>query len=518
MQQAQNERSLLKMRLFVCLQVVFSAFFLSLLVPTQADAVERPNVVWIVVDDMSPNFSCYGETAIQTPHVDRLAAEGVRFTRAYATSPVCSTFRSALITGMYQTATGTHHHRSGRGEHRISLPAGVKPVPELFQEAGYYTCIGSGLLDLDYRSQPFTDRSRGRMGKTDYNFDWKRTMYDANDWSGRHAGQPFFMQVQLHGGKLRGASTKAYAAFEQQVNSVVGEATDFGDVLLPPYYPADRILLQDWALYLDSVRVTDCHVGRVLQRLEKEGLLENTLIVFFTDHGLSHARGKQFLYDEGTHVPLVVRGPNIQAGRVRTDLVEHIDVAAMSLAVAGVTIPDWMQGQDILAKDFHPKHAVFAARDRCGEAVDRIRSVRSENYLYIKNFFPSRPHLMPSNYKDSKLIIQRLRELHAGEGIGQLGEKLLFSPCRPTEELYLYQQDRWQIHNLAENRKYADKLVRHRELLNEWVRRTEDPGTESDDVYVLETEDQLKDMKNETARNKYRANVETYQRWAREGI
>jgi hypothetical protein len=177
-----------------------------------------------------------------------------------------------------------------------------------------------------------------------------------------------------------------------------------------------------------------------------------------------------------------------------------------------------MQGQDILAKDFHPKHAVFAARDRCGEAVDQIRSVRSENYLYIKNFFPSRPHLMPSNYKDSKLIIQRLRELHADEGIGQLGEKLLFSPYRPAEELYSYHQDRWQIHNLAENRKYADELVRHRQMLNEWIRRTEDPGAESDDVYVLETEDQLKDMKNETARKKYRANVEIYKRWAREGI
>ena len=140
-------------------------FFLSLFVLSHAEAAEHPNVVWIVVDDMSPNFSCYGETVIQTPHVDRLAAEGVRFTRAYATSPVCSTFRSALITGMYQTATGTHHHRSGRGEHRISLPAGVKPVPKLFQEAGYYTCIGSGLLDLDYRSQPLTDRSRGKNGE-----------------------------------------------------------------------------------------------------------------------------------------------------------------------------------------------------------------------------------------------------------------------------------------------------------------------------------------------------------------
>ena len=508
----------LEMNLVIRLQLTFVACLVSLFTLSHAGAAERPNVVWIVVDDMSPNFSCYGETVIQTPHVDRLAAEGVRFTRAYATSPVCSTFRSALITGMYQTSTGTHHHRSGRGEHRISLPAGVKPVPELFQEAGYYTCIGSGLLDLDYRSQPLTDRSRERMGKTDYNFDWKRSIYDGNDWSGRRDGQPFFMQVQLHGGKLRGASEEGYVAFRRQAHNLLGSVTDPSVVVLPPYYPEDQILLEDWALYLDSVRVTDFHVGRVLERLETEGLLENTLVVFFTDHGISHARGKQFLYDEGTHIPLVVRGPHVRAGRIRTDLVEHIDIAALSLAAAGIDVPDWMQGQDVLAEDFQHKHAVFAARDRCGEAVDRIRSVRSNDFLYIKNFFPDRPHLMPSNYKDSKLIIQRLRELYAADGIGDIGNELLFSKVRPAEELYLYRQDRWQIHNLADDRKYADALKRHRLLLKEWMRKTNDHGTESDDIYVLETEDQMKGNKNEVSRRKYRANVDVYRRWAEEGI
>ena len=508
----------LEMNLVIRLQLTFVACLVSFFALSHAGAAARPNVVWIVVDDMSPNFSCYGETVIQTPHVDRLATEGVRFTRAYATSPVCSTFRSALITGMYQTSTGTHHHRSGRGEHRISLPAGVKPVPELFQEAGYYTCIGSGLLDLDYRSQPFTDRSRERMGKTDYNFDWKRSIYNGNDWSGRCDGQPFFMQVQLHGGKLRGASEEGYVAFRRQAHNLLGNVTDSSDVVLPPYYPADQILLEDWALYLDSVRVTDFHVGRVLERLEIEGLLENTLIVFFTDHGISHARGKQFLYDEGTHIPIVVRGPRVQPGRVRTDLVEHIDIAALSLAAAGIDLPDWMQGQDVLAEEFKDKHAVFAARDRCGETVDRIRSVRSNDFLYIKNFFPDRPHLMPSNYKDSKLIIQRLRELHAADGIGDIGNELLFSKVRPAEELYLYRQDRWQIHNLADSRKYADALERHRLLLKKWMRRTNDPGTESDDIYVLETEDQMKGNKNEVSRRNYRANVDVYRRWAKEGI
>ena len=161
------------------------------------------------------------------------------------------------------------------------------------------------------------------------------------------------MQVQLHGGKLRGASAQGYAAFRQQALNLLGNVTDPGDVVLPPYYPADQVLLEDWALYLDSVRVTDFHVGRVLERLEKEGLLENTLIVFFTDHGISHARGKQFLYDEGTHIPLVVRGPLVQAGRVRTDLVEHIDVAT-SLGQQVLTFQIGCRGKIFLQKIFSP--------------------------------------------------------------------------------------------------------------------------------------------------------------------
>ena len=160
----------------------------------------RPNIVWIFVDDMSTNFACYGERAIETPHVDRLAREGTRFTRAFVTAPVCSPCRSALITGCYQTTIGAHHHRSGRGIEKIHLPAGVEPIPALLQRAGYYTCIGGPLVRAGAKNQ---------LGKTDYNFEWKEAIYDSNDWSGRKPGQPFFMQVQLHGGKYRGASRPA---------------------------------------------------------------------------------------------------------------------------------------------------------------------------------------------------------------------------------------------------------------------------------------------------------------------
>ena len=485
--------------------------------PTWHLGHHKPNILWFVVDDMSANFSCYGEKAIQTPHVDALANEGVRFTSAYATSPVCSTFRSALITGMYQTSIGAHHHRSGRGAHRIVLPDGVHPLPTLFQQTGYYTCIGSGLPGVDYRGLPAKAKHAGKLGKTDYNFHWDRSMYDSHDWAGRDKNQPFFMQVQLHGGKLRGASEAGYSKLEEQVKQAFGDATPPERVKLPPYYPRDPVLLRDWSTYLDTVRLTDLHVGRVIERLKKEGLLENTLIIFFTDHGISHARGKQFLYDEGTHIPLIIRGPGIAAGKTRTDLVEHIDIAALSLAAAGMNLPKKMQGQDVLADEYKPKQAVYAARDRCGEAADRIRSVRGEEYLYIRNFYPDRPYLMPSTYKDGKLIVQRLRAMHGAGKLDRLAVDLLFSPTRPSEELYLYEQDRWQTRNLAQNPAHAEALSRHRALLDRWVEETSDLGPETPEVYELEIVDQLKSRRDPAWREAFRRNAEQYKRWAREG-
>lgn len=497
------------------ISLVFATIFLGWSITTATTATaDRPNILWFVVDDMSANFSCYGETKIQTPHVDRLAQEGLRFTRAYATSPVCSTFRSAMITGMYQTSIGAHHHRSGRGEHQIVLPDGVQPIPETFQQAGYWTCIGSGLPGYDASGNP---TSTNRMGKTDYNFNWDKAIYNSHDWSGRESGQPFFMQVQLHGGKIRGASEAKYNAIQKRMVAEFGEATGPQSVELPPHYPRDPVLLRDWSTYLDSVRITDAHVGRVIDRLKSEGLLENTLVVFFTDHGISHARGKQFLYDEGTHIPLVIRGPGVGRGETRTDLVEHIDVAALSLAAAGIEIPATMQGQDILDENHQPKQAVFAARDRCGEATDRIRSVRTDRYLYIKNFYPQRPLLMPSEYKDAKLILMRLRQLHSAGKLSALSERLLFSPTRPAEELYLYGEDPWQTTNLAADPQHAKALTWHRQRLRKWIEETGDMGPESPEVYVLETEDQMQSTRNETSRENYRKNTELYKQWAREG-
>jgi arylsulfatase A-like enzyme len=494
-------------------------------------AETRPNILWFIVDDMSANFSCYGERTISTPNVDRLAREGTRFSHAYTTAPVCSPCRSGFITGMYQTTIGAHHHRSGRGTERIKLPTGVEPVPGIFQRAGYYTCIGTGLPDVTRNGKAKAGKKKEKaaksedgeggargLGKTDYNFDWDDKIYDSNDWAPRKAGQPFFMQVQLAGGKLRGGSDANAIALADRAKAQFGSATDPAKVTLPPYYPRDPVELRDWAAYLDAVRFTDKHVGDVLARLEQEGILEQTLIIFATDHGISHARGKQFLYDEGAHVPLVVRGPGITKGQVRSDLVELIDIAPTSLAAAGIPVPAVMQAKNVFAKNYNPRDYVFAARDRCDETVERIRSVRSDRFLYIRNFYPLRPHLQPNAYKDGKSIVQTLRSLHEARKLDPLTEQLLFSPTRPTEELYEWTTDRWQVKNLAADPAHKATLEKMRARLDRWIVETKDKGPESEAMYdsdmAVYVGGRANKGKGETVTER---NIAVMKQWAKEG-
>jgi arylsulfatase A-like enzyme len=483
-----------------------AAMLLAVVAPS-APAADRPNILWIVVDDMSADFGCYGAAAVATPHVDRLAAEGTRFAQAFVTAPVCSPCRSALITGMYQTTIGAHHHRSGRGSEKIRLPAGVRPVPAIFHEAGWYTCSGDGLPGpaLNARGRP-----QG-LGKTDYNFEWNAALYDGEDWAGRKPGQPFFMQVQLPGGKLRDGKG-GVERVRQQAAAEFGAATDPATVTLPPYLPRDPVLLADRAAYLDAVRLTDAHVGRVLARLEAEGILDETLVIFMTDHGISHVRAKQFLYDEGTHVPFIVRGPGIPRGQVREDLIEHIDMPAISLAAAGLPIPPAMQGRDVFAKDYGAREAVFAARDRCDETVDRIRSVRTPDWLYIRNFHPGRPLLQPNAYKDAKPTLIALRALQAAGSLDPATERLLFAPTRPPEELYRWREDRWQLENLATDPARADTLAALRGRLDRWMAESADQGPEPAVMY----ESDMKVYVGE-GRSEVEANIATMKRWAAEG-
>lgn len=445
----------------------------------------RPDILWIVVDDMSANLGCYGETAIATPNLDRLAREGTRFARAYTTSPVCSPSRSALITGMYQTSIGAHQHRSGRGVEKIRLPEGVETVPARLRRAGYRTAITSW-------------PPAKALGKTDYNFEWDREIYGG-------AEDPTFTQIQLPGGKLRDGR-----GLSDAVKKALGTLTAPEVVKLPPYYPDDPGIRADWAAYLDAVRYTDLQVGEILKTVTAE-----TLVFFITDHGISHARGKQFLYDEGMHIPLLVRGPGVPAGAVREDLVQHFDLAAATLAAAGVDIPSSLHAKDILAKDYKPRDAVFAARDRCDETIERIRALRTSTWKYIRNFHPRRPALQPNAYKDAKPTLRRLRELQAAGDLKGPPAQLLFAPERAPEELYDLAADPHETRNLAVERPEILQDLRAR--LERWMKETGDRGPESAAMYDSDMAVYLAETKDPAKRKILEDNIALNKRWLAEG-
>ncbi len=411
----------------------------------------KPNVLWIVIEDASCHISCYGETAIETPYIDALAGEGVRFENAFTTAAVCSPVRSALVTGMYQTTSNSHNHRSqvkeGKGGGNVdyyesfSLPAEIPLASKLFEKAGYYTT---------------NEKLSGETGKEDYNF-YAENVYSGTTWKECPAGTPFFSQIQLHGGKNR---------------KRVAETENFK---LPPYYYEDEIMRHDWKEYLGSWLDTDQEVKEIVDDLKSAGVYDQTLIFLLADHGVSHLRGKQFLYDEGTKVPLIVKFPgNKHKGTVRSDLVKHIDILASSLAVAGIEVPEHLQGVDLFASDYQEQEFIFTTRDRCDETTEIIRSVRSDKYKYIRNFLSYRPHAQRNQYKDGKLISTHTRGLWENGSLNELQARF-YQPTRPPEELYDLENDPFEINNLAGDPASSEVLSNLRERLYEWMDETNDP-------------------------------------------
>ncbi|MBT3361726.1 MAG: sulfatase [Rhodospirillales bacterium] len=484
-------------------KLITTLFCLSLLTSALA-AENRPNILWIIVEDMSCHFGYQGEELVHTPNVDQLAGEGVVFENAYVAAPVCSASRSGLITGMYQTSIGAHHHRSSRGAHKIQLPKGIKTIPELFRAHGYYTCN--------------SQENPKKYGKEDYNFVYTRKkLYSAPGWSKRAKGQPFFAQIQLRGGKLRNVGK-----WNDEVNSAIPEHLVSPDeVTLPPYYPDCDEFRKDWAEYLNSVTFTDLEVGKIINRLKTEKLLDNTVIFFITDHGISQARGKQFLYDEGARIPFIVWAPKYLKPQVEAELISHIDMAATSLDLAGIKIPDYMDAKPLFDENHQPREFVVTARDRCDETVDHIRSVRKGDLKYIKNYLPNRPYLQPCDYKDTKPWMQKLRELDQQEKLNA-AQKLVTAQTRPAEELYDLAADPFEINNLAGDKTYAAKLEAIRSLLSGWEKETGDHGVnpESAESYDSSMAAYLSGFRKRKETEKVQsveANVAVMKRWAAEG-
>lgn len=477
--------------------IFLGIIFLTGCVNEKKSMEERPNILWIIVEDMSCHFGYQGEELVTTPHVDRLAGEGVVYSNVYVTAPVCSASRSAMITGMYQTSIGAHHHRSSRGEQKIHLPEGIRTIPEMFMEAGYYTCNSNETFD--------------RKGKEDYNFVYNsEELYNGIDWEGRAEGQPFFAQVQLRGGKLRNVP-KWYDEVTASLDPDVLVNKD--EVTLPPYYPDVETFRYDWASYLNSVTYTDREVGQVMSRLETEGLMDNTVVFFITDHGISQARGKQFLYDEGSKIPFIVWAPDRVKHALNEDLVNHLDMAATSLQLAGIDIPEYMDANPLLGESYTPREFIISARDRCDETVDHIRSVRRGNYKYIKNYLPQRPYLQPCRYKDGKPWMPVLRELDSQGELNDL-QQLVTAKTRPEEELYDLSKDPFEIHNLAGDTQYAQVLEQMREDLVYWIVETGDQGMtpEPEEMYDSDMKVYLGKRENQVLKE----NIALMKQWAKE--
>lgn len=422
------------------------------------------NIIWIIGEDMGPDLGCYGTPEVQTPNLDRLASEGRRYTRAFATAPVCSASRSALMTGMYQTSIGAHHHRSHRSD-GYQLPAPIEPITALLRRAGYYTVN-------------VTTPAPGLKlpGKTDLNFNTDQPVFDGNDWKDRKPGQPFFAQISFNE-PHRGASWP-------EARRSVKPLADPLKVQIPPCYPDDPIVRDDWANYLDAISLLDLKVGRVLDRLQTEKLLERTVIFFFGDNGQCHVRGKQFLYDAGIHVPLIVRWPGqVEAGSVSDELISLIDLSATTLALAGVQVPGYMQGQVFLGEQkASPRSMIFAARDRCDETLDRIRCVRTDRFKYIRNFYPEKPYTAPNAYKERQYPVLPLMRRLYGEGKLTPDQLPFMMPTRPAEELYDLEKDPFELQNLADSPDHQTFLEQLRAELDRWIEETDDQGRFAEDA------------------------------------
>jgi len=425
---------------------------------------QRPNILWIIADDLSPDLGCYGNTLVHSPNIDRLANEGVRYTNAFVTAPVCSPSRSALITGMYQTTIGAHHHRSRR-EDGYTLPPPVRLITDFFREEGYYTVNNE-------------DTGLGSSGKTDFNFHVEKP-FDGSDWNTRDSRQPFYAQVNIFQ-PHRARPPDVWSATNNLERHV-----DPGKVRLPPYYPDHPIARKDWAGYLDCIAVLDKKVGRVLTRLDKEGLTENTVVVFFGDHGRPQPRAKQFLYDAGIRVPLIIRWPrHLDPGSVSDELISAIDISATSLYLAGVKPPDYMQGQVFLGPNIHKRKYIFSARDRCDETVDRIRCVRDQRYKYIRNFYSQRPYMQSNLYKEASYPTWRLLKRMKQKGTLSPEQALFAADDRPEEELYDLQSDPYELDNLAGSSDRQDVLGRMRHELQKWIEETDDKGENREDPAI----------------------------------
>lgn len=418
-------------------------------------AQDRPNILWITTEDMSAALGSYGDEYATTPNLDRLAARGVRYTNAFASAPICAPARSTLITGVHATSLGTQHLRS-----EIELPEFIRILPEYLREAGYFTTNNF---------------------KTDYNFSaggrWDENSRDAH-WRNRPEGQPFFSVFNFmttHEGAINNDDDTLLEGLD------VRHDPDLAN--LPPYFPDTPEMRRIWARMYDLITVMDGQAGAILQQLEEDGLADETIVFFFSDHGHGLPRYKRWAHRTGHHVPLIIYAPpkyrhllTAAPGEVSDDIVSFVDFVPTVLNLAGVDRPAHMQGRAFLGpKRDDPRAFLVGARSRADDVYDVARTVIDERYVYIRNYMPHKPYIQDALiFGDQKASYAELHRVRAAGDLPEAGEAM-YRP-KPREELYDLRNDPHELDNLAESPEYANVVATMRERLNGWILETRDVG------------------------------------------
>jgi len=419
----------------------------------------RPNILWISLEDTSPRFGCYGDTAARTPNLDRLAAEGRRYPNTFSTCGVCAPARSAIITGMYPTSIGTHHMRTA---HSNAYTEGM-PTPYSAVPPHYVKCFSEYLRAAGYYCT--------NNVKTDYQFECPISAWDdcSNNghWRNRpDPEQPFFAVFNPTMTHESGTWPEKCPTF----------TFDPATMVVPPYLPDTPKVREAMARLYTNLEIGDGIVGELLEQLEEDALADNTIVFHWSDHG-PLPRGKRWPYDEGIHVPLIVRWPGeLGPGTVTDRLVNTLDLGPTVLSLAGVQIPGHMQGKAFLgAQEAPPREYAFASRDRHDESYDMVRAARDKRFKYMRHFRPDLPYLSWIPYRNRHPILQEMWRLHA-EGKLEGPQELMFQYPRPVEELYDTVADPWEVDNLAGDPAYAPELERLRRAMDDWRDEVGDLG------------------------------------------
>jgi arylsulfatase A-like enzyme len=414
---------------------------------------------------MSPKLGAYGDKLARTPVLDRLARQSVRYTNAFSTAPVCAPSRAAIITGIHQTTLGAQHMRTTEdrvpelpGPYLAVPPFYVKAFPEYLRAAGYYTT--------------------NRM-KTDYQFGLPFTIWDdvskTAHWRNRpDRSQPFFSVFNLE------VTHESQIFPSSPARKGTPLVTDPAKVDVPPYYPDTPAVREELARVYDNIADMDAQVGEILKQLADDGLSENTIVFYWSDHGDGVPRAKRSLYDSGLRVPLMIRWPKALGAdaepAVREEMVSLIDLAPTVLALAGVEIPTHVQGRVLLGpKARQAPQYVFGARDRMDQEYDMMRSARDARYLYIRNFEPELPYAGHIIYRNQSAIMQEWLKLQAA-GTLTGPAALWMRTSRPPEELYDTQTDPYQVRDLSGDPAHKTTLERMRAAVISWMKDAADQG------------------------------------------